>query len=177
MSALRVAEQQNFVWRNGITRREVDKPSRHPDLVAAKNAGVALDPFHERAGFPLLGSAALAKASGAQAGPQFIDGLGRRRKIVRGVVIGVERQIDVDALETRDDTGEGAHMLAKSCERLPRRNSPIAAACHQQLAAAGKLDRDRRALRVAQFFPATHRALWAGRQRNASRLLNPKDPG
>ena len=114
---LRVAEQQDVVRRNGIAWREIREPPRHSDLVALKNPGIALDRLHERAGFPLLGSAALAEAAAAQSCPELIDRLGGRRKIVRGIVVGVHRQVGFDPLETRDHAGEGAHVLAETCNR------------------------------------------------------------
>ena len=53
---------------DGIARRKIRKPPRHPDLVTLKNSGIALDRFHQRAGFGLLGRAALAEAAAAQSG-------------------------------------------------------------------------------------------------------------
>ena len=88
---------------------------------------------------------------------------GRRGKIVRGKVVGVHRQVGVDPLETRDHAGERAHVLAEARNRGPRRNGPISAARHDQLAAGAKLDRHRRAARVAQLLAAAARTLRAGR--------------
>jgi hypothetical protein len=87
--------------RNGFARREIREPPRHSDLVALKNPGIALDRLHQRAGFALLGRAALAEAAAAQSGPELIDRLGRRRKIVRGVIVGVHGQIGFDPLKPR----------------------------------------------------------------------------
>ena len=84
LAQLRLAEQQNVVRRNGIAGREIREPPCHSDLVALKDSGIALDRLHERAGFALLGRAALAEAAGAaQSCPQLIDRPGGRRKIVR----------------------------------------------------------------------------------------------
>src|SRR5262245_62820563 len=84
---LRVAVQENVVRRNGVAWREIHEPPRHSDLVALKNSGITLDRLHERAGFALLGRAALAEAATAQSGLEIVDGLGAPRKIVRGIVI------------------------------------------------------------------------------------------
>ena len=70
-----------------------------PDFVALENSRIALDRLHERAGFALLGGAALAEAAAAQSRPELIDGSGGRGKIVCRVVIGVHRQVGVDPFE------------------------------------------------------------------------------
>src|SRR4029077_1969985 len=120
---LRVAEQQDVVGMNGIAWREVGKPPLHPDLIALKNSGVTLDRLHERACFPLLGSAPLAKAATAQAVPKLIDRpLRGRRKVVSGMIARVQRQIGLDPLETRDDPGQVTYVLAETRDRGPRRN-------------------------------------------------------
>jgi hypothetical protein len=62
---LRVAKQQNVVGKNGVSRRKIRKAPLHSDLVALKNSRIALDRFHQRAGFALLGSRALAEAAAA----------------------------------------------------------------------------------------------------------------
>ena len=67
-----------------------------------------------------------------------------------GKVVGVHRQIGLDAFETRDHAGERAYVLAKACNRCRRRNRSIPSTRHQQLAAATDLDGDRRTTRVAQ---------------------------
>ena len=54
-------------------------------------------------------------------------------------------------------------MLAETRDRGPRRNAPVTAAGHDQLAAGGKLDRRRRTARVAQLLAAAGRTLRAGR--------------
>ena len=162
-AVLRVAEQQDVVRRNGIARREIREPSRHSDLVALKNPGIALDRLHERAGFALLGRAALAEAAAAQSRPELVDRLGGRRKIVRRIVVGVQGQVGFDPFETRDHAGERAHVLAEARDRGPRRNGPVPAARHDQLAAGAELDRHRRAARVAQLLAAAARTLRAGR--------------
>ena len=53
-------------------------------------------------------------------------------------------------------------MLAETRNRGPRRNGPVSTAGHDQLGAGGKLDRHRRAARVAQLLPAAGRTLRAG---------------
>ena len=65
---------------NGLAWREIREPARHSDLVALKNPGIALDRLHERAGFALLGGAALAEAAAAQPSLELVDGLGRGAK-------------------------------------------------------------------------------------------------
>ena len=174
---LRVAEQQDLVRKNGIARREIREPPCHSDLVALKNPGITLDRLHERAGFTLLGSAALAEAAAAQSRPELIDRLGRRRKIVRGIVVGVQGQIGFDPFETRDHAGEGAHVLAETRNRGPRRNGPVSAARHDQLAAGAKLDRHRRTARVAQLLAAAGSDIAGGPPRNASRWSSPTGRG
>src|SRR5262249_58235148 len=69
---LRVAEQQDVVGKNRFARGEIGEAPRHADLVALINAGIALDRLHERAGFALLGRAALAEAAAAQPRPELI---------------------------------------------------------------------------------------------------------
>ena len=142
---LRVAEQQDVIRKNGIAGREIREPPRHSDLVALKNPGITLDRLHERAGFALLGSAAFAKAAAAaQSCPELIDRPGGRRKIVCGIVVGVQGQVGFDTFEARDHARKRAHVLAETCNRGPRRDGPVPAARHDQLAAGAKLDRDRR---------------------------------
>ncbi len=62
---LRLAEQLDVVRKYGFARREIRKASRRPDFVALKNPRIALDRFHQRAGFALLGSRALAETATA----------------------------------------------------------------------------------------------------------------
>ena len=57
----------------------------------------------------------------------------------------------------------GLTCLRKRATVPARRNAPVTAAGHHQLAAGGKLDRRRRTARVAQFLAAAGRALRAGR--------------
>ncbi len=109
---LRFAEQQHVVGEDGLARREIGEPPRDPDFVALENAGIALDRFHQRAGFGLLGGRALAEAAAAQPRPELIDVLGRRGEIVLGEEVGVHRQIGFDPLELGHDAGERADMLA-----------------------------------------------------------------
>jgi hypothetical protein len=61
---------------HGFPRR-IGKAPLCSDLVALENPGIALDRLHERAGFALFGSAALAEAAAAQPHPELIDRLGR----------------------------------------------------------------------------------------------------
>src|ERR1700758_825511 len=103
---LRVAEQQDFVWGDGLACREIGKAPLCSDLVALENPRIALDRLHERAGFALFGSAALAETAAVQPYPELIDRLGRSRKIVHGMVVGVQGQIGLNALEARDNAGE-----------------------------------------------------------------------
>src|SRR4029450_9671262 len=56
---LRLAEQQDIVWMNRFALAKIAEPARHPDLVALKNSGIALDRLHGGARFTLLGRAAL----------------------------------------------------------------------------------------------------------------------
>src|ERR1700730_16077480 len=86
---LRLAEQLDVVGKNGLARREIRKAPCHPDFVALKNPRIALDRFHQRAGFALFGSGALAETATAQSRPQLIDVLGWRGKIVLREKIGV----------------------------------------------------------------------------------------
>src|SRR6266498_3220894 len=60
---LRLAEEQDIVWMYRFALAKIGESARRPDLVALKNSGIALDRLHERAGFTLLRSAALAKAA------------------------------------------------------------------------------------------------------------------
>ena len=168
-----VAEQQDVIRCNGVARREVGKSPRHPDLVTLKDAGITLDRLHQRAGFALLGRAALAEAAAAASRAQFMDRLGRPGKIMRGVVVGVERQVDFDPFKLRHHAGERAHVLAVFCHRGPRRNAAVAAAGHDRLGAAGQHERHRLAARIAQLpssagwtlRPARHVVLDDGRAR------------
>ena len=142
---LRVTVQQDLIWRNGIPCREISKPPRHSDLVALKYPGITLDRLHERAGFPLLGSAALPEAATAQPRPQIVDSLGTRGKIVGRKVIGIHGQVGLDPLQTRDHARKRAHMLAEACNRVPkakqrdtRRSSSAACRRHQSQPASAR---------------------------------------
>jgi len=84
---------------NGVARGEIRESPCRPDFVTLKNPGVTLDRLHQRAGFPLLGRAALAEAAAAQSCPEFVDRPRRRRKIVRGEIVRVHGQVSLDALE------------------------------------------------------------------------------
>src|SRR6516225_117069 len=57
------------------------------------------------------------------------------------MVVGVQGKIGLNALETRDNASERAHVLAKTRNRGRRRNAAVAAARHNQLVARAKLDR------------------------------------
>ena len=159
---LRIAEKQDLVRNDRFARGEILEAPCRPDLVALKNPGIALDRLHQRAGFTLLGGAAFAEAAAAQSGPKLGDRLRRRRKIMGGVEVGVQRQIGFDALEARDHAGQRADIFAEAGDGGARRQGAVAAAGHDQLAAGGKLDRLRRAARIAQFLAAAGRTLRAG---------------
>jgi hypothetical protein len=147
---LRVAEQHDVVWKDGVARRKIREAPCHPDLVALIDPGIALDRLHQRAGFALLGGAALAVAAAAQARSERVDGLGARRKVVDGMKVGVQGQVDFDLFETRDHAGEGTHMLAEPRHRGRRRDGAVPPARHDQLAAGADLDRRRRTAGVVQ---------------------------
>ena len=149
---------------NGLAWREIREPPRHSDLVALENPGIALDRLHQRAGFALLGGAALAEAAAAQPCPELIDRPGGRGEIVRGIVVGVQRQVGFDPLETRDHAGEGAHVLAEARNRgRAAKRSGIPPLVMTSLPPRAKLDRHRRTARVAQLLAAAARTLRAGR--------------
>src|SRR5256884_5676261 len=99
---------------NRFALAKIGEPARTPDLVALKNSGMALDRLHERARFTLLGRAALAEAAAAQSRPEFVDRPRRRRKIVRGEIVRVHRQVSLDALEPRDHAGQRAYLPARA---------------------------------------------------------------
>jgi hypothetical protein len=102
--------------RNGFAWREISKALPCPDLVALK-IRIALDRLHQRAGFALFGSAALAETASAQSRPELIDALRWRGEIVLGVKVGVHGQIDLDPLQPRHHAGEGADMLSEPRHR------------------------------------------------------------
>src|SRR5262249_26526022 len=129
---------------------------------ALKDSGVTLDRLHERAGFALLGGAALAKAATAQSGLEVVNGFGEPREIVRGKVIGVQGQVGFDPFEPRDYAGNRADVLAETGNSGPGRNGPISPAGHDELAARAKLDRHRGTAGVAQLLAAAGRTLRAG---------------
>src|SRR5258707_1561767 len=154
-----------MVRKNGMAWRKVGEPPCHSDLVALKNSRITLDRLHQRAGFTLLGSAALAKAAATQSLSELIDALGWRREIVRRIEVGIQGQIGFDPLEPRDHTGERAHMLSETRHGRPRRYGPVSSARHNQLGAGAKLDRHRYSAPVPQLFAAAGRTLRAGRHR------------
>ena len=65
-----------FLFVGIVARRKIREAARYSDFVTLKDAGVALDRLHERAGLALLGSAALAETAAAQSVAEFIDGSG-----------------------------------------------------------------------------------------------------
>src|SRR6201985_181884 len=75
------------------------------------------------------------------------------------MVVGVQGQIGFNALETRDNTGERAHVSAKTRNRGRRRNAAVSAARHDQLVARAKLDRRRLTAGITQLLAAAARAL------------------
>src|ERR1700732_855614 len=77
---LRVTQQQHVIRKNGFPWRKVREPPSYADLIALKNSGIALDRLHERARLTLLGRAALAEASTAQAGAKLVHRLWADRK-------------------------------------------------------------------------------------------------
>src|SRR5512139_2485358 len=110
---LRVAEKLDVVGKKSVTGSKIGKAAFRPDLVTLKNARVALDRLHQRAGLALLGCGALAEAAAAQSGSELVDVPGRRREIVIREEIGVHRQVGFDPLEPRNDAGQRTDVLAK----------------------------------------------------------------
>ena len=159
LPVLRLAEQEDVVWNNGIPRREIGKPPRHPDFVTLINSRIALDRFHERAGLALLGRAALAETAAAQTRPQLVDRLGGPGEVVPGVIVGVEWQVDVDPFKLRHHAAQRADVLFVALDRRPRRHGAVAAAGHDQFGAALEFNRHRRPARIAQFLLTAGRAL------------------
>src|SRR5580658_4786422 len=70
------------------------------------------------------------------------------------MVVGVQGQIGLNALETRDNAGERAHVPAKTRNCGGRRNAAVPAARHDQLVARAKLDRRRLAAGITQILAA-----------------------
>ena len=174
---LRVAEQQDVVGSDGVACREIGKALFDPDLVALENAGIALDRLHQRAGFTLLGGAALAETAATQSRSELVDALGRRREIVLRVKIGVHRQIDFDPIEPRHHAGERADMLSETRHRRARRYGPVSAAGHHELRAGAKLDRLRCAARVLQLLCCRRSDIAGAGLRSASRSSRPSGRG
>src|ERR1700742_3161918 len=160
---LRFAEKLDVIGKNGVAGCEIGKAALHPDLVTLENARIALDRFHQRAGFALLGCGALAEAAATQSGPELVDAPGRRREIVLGKKIGVHRQIDLDPLKPCDHTGQRAYMFAEARYRGSGRHGAVSAAGHDELSALGNLNRRCRPARVLQFLAATGGTLRAPR--------------
>ena len=84
-------------------------------------------------------------------------------EIVLGDVVGVQRQVGFDPLETRNHAGEGADVLLETRHCARGRNAAVAAAGHDQLVAGLKLDGHWRATWIAQLLLAASRTLRAGR--------------
>src|SRR6516165_6696265 len=163
LPVLRVTEQQHVIGKNGFSWRKVREPPLHPDLIALKDPGLALDRLHECACLTLLGRAAFAKASAAEPGAQLVHRLRAPGEIVGGKIVRVERKVRLDALEPRDHAGERAHVFSEARNRGRRGNAPISAARHQELAGSAELERHRRAAWVTQRLAAASRALRAAR--------------
>src|ERR1700724_4608655 len=112
---------------NGFAGWKIREPPLHSDLVTLKNPRITLDRLHQRAGFCLLGSRALAKAAAGQSCPEGCDRQGGSREVMPRKIVGVHRQIGLDPLKLGDDTGERAHMLSKARDGRPRRHGPESA--------------------------------------------------
>src|SRR5712672_4348125 len=125
LCVLGVAEQQHVVGQDGLAGGKILEAPRGPDLVALIDAGIALDRLHQGARLALLGGAALAKTAAAQSRAQLVDGFGRPGEIMRGVPVGVEREIGVHAFEPRHHADEGAHMLAVARDGGARRDAAV----------------------------------------------------
>src|SRR5947209_18047784 len=127
-----VAEKLDVVGKDRVAVGEISEALRNPDLVALENAGIALDRFHQRTGFRLLGGRTLAEAAAAEARAQLIDIPGRRRKIMLGKEVGVERQLAFHLLELADYAGERRYMLAVALLRRTRSLRAVTAAAYVQ---------------------------------------------
>src|SRR5215471_1133820 len=75
------------------------------------------------------------------------------------MVVGVQGQIGLNALETRDNAGEWAHVPAKTRNRDRRQNASVAAARHDQFVALAKLDRRWLTAGITQLLAAAARTL------------------
>ena len=111
---LRLAEELDVVGKDGIAGGEIGEALRHPNLVALENSRIALDRFHERAGFGLLGGRTFAKAASAQSRSELIDAHGRRRKIMLRKKVGVHRQVGFDRLKPLHDAGERTDVFPEA---------------------------------------------------------------
>jgi len=78
---LRLAEKLDVVGKHCFARLEIDEPSRHPDFVALEDSRIALDRFHQRAGFALLGGRTLPEAATAQARAKLVDAVAGPEKL------------------------------------------------------------------------------------------------
>ena len=58
---LRIAKELDVIGQHRVARSEFREASFDSDFVALKDTRIALDRLHQRAGFALLGSAALAE--------------------------------------------------------------------------------------------------------------------
>src|SRR5215469_5592796 len=75
------------------------------------------------------------------------------------MVVGVQGQVGLNALETRDNAGERAHVPAKTRNCGRRRNAAVPAARHDQLVARAKLDRRWLTAGITQLLAAAARTL------------------
>src|SRR5437016_190865 len=75
------------------------------------------------------------------------------------MIVGVQGQIGLNALETRDNAGERAHVPAKTRNRGRRRNAAVPAARHDQPVTRAKLDRRWLAAGITQLLAAAARTL------------------
>src|ERR1700676_1653654 len=115
---------------NGFAGWKIREPPFHSDLVALKDPRITLDRLHQRAGFCLLGSRALAEAAASQSRPEGVDRQGGSREVMPRKIIGVHRQIGLDPLKLGDDTGEWADMLSEARDGRARRHGSASAARH-----------------------------------------------
>ena len=81
---------------------------------------------------------------------------------MRGMIIGVQRQIGLDPFEARDNTGQRAYVTTEARNRGRGRNAAVTAARHHDLTAFADLDWRGRAARVAQLLVTALRTLRAG---------------
>src|SRR5215475_5877753 len=160
---LRFAEKLDVIGKKGVAGREIGEAALRPDLVALEDTRVALDRLHERTGLALFGRGALAEAAAAQSGPELVDVKGWRREIVVSEKTGVQRQIGLDPLESRNNARQRTNVFAEARDSGSRGHGAVAAAGHDELSAFRNLDRRRRAARILHFLAAAGRTLRAPR--------------